>query len=104
MLRTVPVDHTLRHSGLGFLAAKTLAATWAQHGFSVFRYLLGRLPIVVVDPILVVLTLVGRVGATNLGTSIVDTAEAVGLQVLARRVDDQIPVAAFDENARPLVQ
>ena len=89
---------------LGFLAAKTLPATGAKHGLCVFCYLFGRFPIVIIDPILVVLALVGRVGATDLGASFVDTAEAVGLQVLARRVDYQIPVATLNKNARPLVQ
>ena len=75
-----------------------------EHGLGVFGDLLGRFKILVVHPIVLVLAVLGRIFAADLRARGVNPAAVVRLQVLALRVDEQVPRAVFDEHGRVIVQ
>lgn len=88
---------------LGFAAADTL--TFGLHdGLGVFPDLLGRFQVKIVGPVAVVFAVVGRVLAADLRAGLVDAAHVVRLQMLADRMDEQVPIVVVLEDARPFVQ
>ena len=76
----------------------------AEEGFGVLLNLLRCLEVVIVDPQVLVLALVGRVVAAYLRPSFVTLAEVVGPQVLAHGMNQQIPGVFLGEHRGPFVQ
>ncbi len=75
-----------------------------EEGVRVLIDLLGSLKVFFVAPIVLEFAFDGRVIATNLRARLVNATSIVILQVLAGRVDEQVPVVVFNENGRPVVQ
>ena len=70
----------------------------------VFPDLFVRLEVKVIGPVFVVLTVVGRVVATNLRASFIRATTVVLLEHLAGRVDEQVPVFVLFEEGGVVVE
>ena len=77
---------------------------WPEHGIGVLVDLLGRFEVHVIAPIVLELAFIGCVVAADLRPSLVDPAAMILAEVLARRVNEQIPVFSLDEDRGPIVQ
>ena len=84
--------------------ADAAAFAGAEHGLGVLLDLLRGLEVVVVDPVVFVLAVLGMVVAADLGSGFVSAAAVIVVQMLAAVVDEQVPVAVFEEHGRSLVQ
>ena len=76
----------------------------AHQRVGVFVDLLRRFKVLVVAPIVLELAFIGSVVAADLRPSLVDPAAMILAEVLARRVNEQIPVFSLDEDRGPIVQ
>ena len=76
-------------------AADALALLARQDRLGIFGHLLGRFQVLLVQPVVLVLAVVGRVVAADQRPGVVDAAAIVALQVLARRC------APADTRCRP---
>lgn len=70
----------------------------------IFVDLLRRLKVLLVAPVVIELTLVGRVVATNLRPGFVNPTSMIVLKMFAGGVYEQIPAVFLHENCRAIVQ
>ena len=75
-----------------------------EHRIGVFVDLLWRLEIFLVAPIVLELTLVRRVVPADLRSCLVDSTSVIITQVLARRVDQKVPIFPLDKYRCTIVQ
>src|SRR5262249_200589 len=85
-------------------AADALAALTRQYGFGILGRLLGSFDVLLVKPIVLVLTILGRILLADQRPGVIDAAAIVVAQVLADRVDQQVPGFVFLEDRGPFVQ
>ena len=76
----------------------------SKASFKVFLNLVWQFKVTVVDVTVLVFTVVRRVLATDLGSSVVDPTTIVCLQMTTGGVNQQIPDAVIEEDAGVLMQ
>ncbi len=77
---------------------------WPKQSVRVFVQLLGCLEIFLVAPIVLKLTLIRCVIAADLWPRLVNAATIIILEVLARRMHQQVPVIVINKHRRPIMQ
>ncbi len=77
---------------------------WSEQCIRIFIDLFSCLEIFFIAPVIFELAFVGRVLATDLWSSFVDPTAEVTLQVLARRVNQQVPIVIVNKDRRAVVQ
>jgi hypothetical protein len=73
-------------------------------GLGVLGDLFGRFKVHLIDGIFVELAVVRRVVATDLGAGVINPASMVRLEMLAGRMDEEVPHVVFYENTSPIVK
>src|SRR4029079_13392636 len=84
-----------------FRAANALTLLARQDGLGVLSHLLGRLQVLLVEPSIIVLAVIRRVLAADDRPVVINAATIVMLQMLANRMDQQVPrFAVLEERGR----
>ena len=86
------------------MGAADIALAGTDHCLNIVGDLLGGFKILIVHPIVLILTVVGGVFATDLGPRGVNAAAIIGLQVFASGMYEQVPGAILDEHGGVIVQ
>lgn len=91
-----------KHGGFG--TSDRPAPGRTEPRFGVLGDLFGSLEVRIVYRVVVVLAFVGRVITTDLRASQIDPTQVIRLQMLADRMDEQIPITIIDEDGGLVVQ